>query len=65
MSDPHTFTAIEEHPNGIRVITRIVVPAGVAWRDVRDCAELAQMAASRAMSTALSNKKQCEERAPF
>lgn len=41
-----TFRSTVSDPSGIRVTTVVTVPVDVAWDDVRECGELAQMGAN-------------------
>jgi len=47
---PHVFQASYTDPSGIRVNTTILVPAEVAWPDVREVGEIAQMTACGALA---------------
>lgn len=64
-SPPHVFTAQETSQHGIRVTVTITVPQDSFWKDVRDVAEHAQMAASRAMSSTLQSRTKANEECPF
>lgn len=61
MSPDWEFESVITGPDGIRVRVTVTVPAGAAWRDVGESAEIAQMTASRAMTQIA----QCKERPPF
>lgn len=45
-----TFESSITTPTGVRVNTTIYVPERVAWTDVLECAEIAQMCANRAVA---------------
>jgi hypothetical protein len=55
--DPWVFRASETDPVGIQVDVVIAVPNGVAWKDMRELAEVAQMTASRAMTQAIVSRE--------
>ncbi|WP_133116299.1 hypothetical protein [Amycolatopsis antarctica] len=57
-----TYQSIITAPGGVQVSVTITVPETLVWKDSKECAELAQMAASHGM--ALVDRSRAE-RAPF
>lgn len=62
---PYLFRVTEVDPLGIRVSVKVLVPQGVAWKDVRDVSEIAQMTASRAMGQTTQSRRTSLEEPPF
>ncbi|MFE7868816.1 hypothetical protein ACFUYE_00490 [Micromonospora humida] len=59
--EPYVFESTVTQPDGIRVQVVITVPSRAAWSDVRETAEIAQMATNHA----LTQIDRCKERVPF
>ncbi|MEV4767765.1 hypothetical protein [Micromonospora humida] len=59
--EPWVFESAVTQPDGIRVQVVITVPPDAAWGDVRETAEIAQMATNHA----LTQIDRCKERVPF
>lgn len=59
--EPWLFEHTVTQPDGIQVHVIVTVPIGAAWKDVRETAEIAQMAANHA----LTHIDRCKERPPF
>lgn len=65
MTEPcTTFTAQEVDRFGVRVTVTISVPIDAQWKHTRECAEYAQMAASRTMSQLTKSREAVMEQ-PF
>jgi hypothetical protein len=56
-----TFESVITNPAGVSVSVMIDVPVASVWKDVRECAEIAQMAAIHAVG----HISKSSERPPF
>jgi hypothetical protein len=60
-----TFRSTVTSPDGVTVVATITVPAAIAWKDVREVSELAQMVASRGLADTMRSRETSNERCPF
>jgi hypothetical protein len=62
---PWRFETTVTDPSGIRTTVTITVPLRVAWGDVPECGELAQMGASQTAARVAKNRTEFNEECPF
>jgi hypothetical protein len=62
---PWRYESTVTDPSGVRVTTTITVPIRVAWADVQECGELAQMGASQTAARVQKNAMASNEKVPF
>jgi hypothetical protein len=62
---PWRFQTTVTDPSGIRTTVTVTVPLRVAWDDVQECGELAQMGASQTAARIAKNRTDFRDEAPF
>jgi hypothetical protein len=62
---PWCFEATVTDPSGIRTTVTVTVPLRVAWGDVQECGELAQIGASQTAARITKNRTDFRDEVPF